>query len=44
MGLDPLNKFLIDLPGPVRAQETESIYTAMANWEYMGELDFSDRL
>ena len=40
VGLDPLNKFLMDPPGKIT--RTESIYTAMANWEYMGELDFSD--
>ena len=40
VGLDPLNKFLMDPPGKIT--KTESIYTAMANWEYMGELDFSD--
>ena len=40
VGLDPLNKFLMDPPGKIT--KTESIYTAMANWEYLGELDFSD--
>ena len=40
VGLDPLNKFLEDPPGKIT--KTESIYTSLANWEYMGELDFSD--
>ena len=40
VGLDPLNKFLADPPGKVT--KTESIYAALANWEFMGELDFSD--
>ena len=40
VGLDPLNKFLMDPPGKIT--KTESIYSALANWEYMGELDFSD--
>ena len=40
VGLNPLNKFLMDPPGKIT--KTESIYTTMANWEYMGELDFSD--
>ena len=40
VGLDPLNKFLADPPGKVT--KTEAIYAALANWEFMGELDFSD--
>ena len=40
VGLDPLNKFLLDPPGKVT--KTDSIYSALANWSYMGELDFSD--
>ena len=40
MGLDPLNKFLLDPPGKVT--KTDSIYAALANWSYMGELDLSD--
>ena len=40
VGLDPLNKFLADPPGKIT--KTESIYSALASWEYMGELDFSD--
>ena len=40
VGLDPLNKFLMDPPGKIT--KTEAIYTSLANWEYMGELDFSD--
>ena len=40
VGLDPLNKFLADPPGKVT--KPESIYAALANWNYMGELDFSD--
>ena len=33
VGLDPLNKFLMDPPGKVT--KTESIYPALANWESM---------
>ena len=40
VGLDPLNKFLRDPPGKVT--KTESIYAALANWQFMGEIDFSD--
>ena len=40
VGLDPLYKFLSDPPGKVT--EPESIYAALANWTYMGELDFTD--
>ena len=40
VGLDPLNKFLMDPPGKIT--KTDSIYTSLASWEYMGELDFSD--
>ena len=40
VGLDPLNKFLMDPPGKIT--KTDSIYTSLASWEFMGELDFSD--
>ena len=40
VGLDPLNKFLADPPGKIT--KTDSIYSALASWEFMGELDFSD--
>ena len=40
VGLDPLNKFLMDPPGKIT--KTDSIYASLATWEYMGELDFSD--
>ena len=40
VGLDPLNKFLADPPGKIT--KTESIYASLANWDFMGELDFSD--
>ena len=40
VGLDPLNKFLMDPPGKIT--KTDTIYTSLASWEFMGELDFSD--
>ena len=40
VGLDPLNKYLADPPGKIT--KTETIYAALANWQYMGEVDFSD--
>ena len=40
VGLDPLNKFLREPPGKIT--KTETIYSALASWEFMGELDFSD--
>ena len=40
VGLDPLNKFLADPPGKIT--KTDAIYSALASWEFMGELDFSD--
>ena len=38
VGLDPLNKFLADPPGKVT--KTNYIYASLANWEFMGEIDF----
>ena len=40
VGLDPLNKYLMDPPGKVT--KSDSIYSALASWQFMGELDFSD--
>ena len=40
MGSDKLNKYLRDPPGKVT--KTEQIYSALANWKVVGELDFSD--
>ena len=40
VGLDPLNKYLSDPPGKVTT--TDTIYSSLAQWQYMGELDFSD--
>ena len=40
VGLDPLNKFLADPPGKIT--KIDSIYSSLASWEFMGELDFSD--
>ena len=39
VSLHPINKFLVDLP-PGKVTETDFIYTALANWEFMGKLDF----
>ena len=39
-GLDLLNKFLVDPPGKIT--RTQTIYSAMADWQIMGEIDFSD--
>ena len=35
-----MNKYLRDPPGKVT--KTEQIYSALANWKIIGELDFSD--
>ena len=40
VGLDPMNKFLSDPPGKVT--KTEHVFTAIANWEFLGELDLTD--
>ena len=40
VGFDPINKYLQDPPGKVT--KSQDIYTSMANWNYIGELDFSD--
>ena len=40
VGFDRMNKFLKDPPGKVT--KVEQIYTSMASWKVMGELDFSD--
>ena len=40
VGLDPLNKYLQDPPGKIT--KTATIYSSLAGWEFMGEIDFSD--
>ena len=40
VGFDKINKYLRDPPGKVT--KTEQIYSALANWKIIGELDFSD--
>ena len=40
MGFDPINKYLQDPPGKVTTHAT--IYTNLAKWKVMAELDFSD--
>lgn len=40
VGLDPLNKFLKDPPGKVT--KTEQIFSSIAGWEFLGEIDFSN--
>ena len=40
VGLDPLNRFLISPPGKIT--KTDTIYASLAQWDHMGELDFSD--
>ena len=37
---DYLNKYIRDVPGKVTKPET--IFTSIANWKFMGEIDFSD--
>ena len=39
-GFDPLNKFLKQIPP--KASNPMTIYTSIASWNYMGEIDFSD--
>ena len=39
-GFDPLNKFLKQIPP--KATNPMTLYTSIASWNYMGELDFSD--
>ena len=38
--MDPLNKFLHDHPGKVT--KSDAVYSALAKWKYLGEIDFSD--
>ena len=40
VGLDPLNKFLKDPPGKVT--KTEQVFSSIAGWQFLGEIDFSD--
>ena len=40
VGLDPFNKYLADPPGKVT--KTDTVYASLAQWQFMGELDFSD--
>ena len=40
VGLDPLNKFLKDPPGKVT--KTEQVFSTIAGWQFLGEIDFSD--
>ena len=40
VGFDRLNKFLRDPPGKVT--KSEQIYSSLAGWKVMGEMDFSD--
>ena len=40
VGLDPLNKFLKDPPGKVT--KTEQVFSSIASWQFLGEIDFSD--
>ena len=40
VGFDPINKFLWDPPGKVTTRD--AIYTNLAKWKVMAELDFSD--
>ena len=39
-GFDPVNKYLSPIPS--KANDPMSIYTHLANWKYLGELDFAD--
>ena len=39
-GFDPLNKFLKQIPP--KAADPMMVYTKLANWKFLGELDFSD--
>ena len=39
-GFDPLNKFLKQIPP--KASNPMNVYTSIASWNYMGEIDFSD--
>ena len=39
-GFDPLNKFLKQIPP--KASNPMSVYTSLAGWKYLGELDFTD--
>ena len=39
-GFDPVNKYLS--PVPSKATDPMSIYSNLANWQYLGELDFKD--
>ena len=40
VGLDPLNKYLADPPGKISKSDT--IYSSLAQWKFMSELDFGD--
>ena len=40
MGQDPLNKFLKDPPGKVT--KMEQVFSSIAGWNFLGEIDFSD--
>ena len=39
-GFDPLNKFLKQIPP--KASNPMTIYTSLAKWKFLGELDFTD--
>ena len=39
-GFDPVNKYLSPIPS--KASDPMAIYTSLANWKYLGELDFAD--
>ena len=39
-GFDPLSKFLSQIPS--KASDPMRIYSHLANWKYLGELDFAD--
>ena len=39
-GFDPLNKYLKQIPP--KASNPMSVYTSLAGWKYLGELDFTD--
>ena len=39
-GFDPLNKFLKQIPP--KASNPMTVYTSLARWNFLGELDFTD--
>ena len=39
-GFDPLNKFLSQIPS--KASDPMKIYSSLASWKHLGELDFAD--